>query len=332
MKLAVILPAYNAERTLPRALDSLLAQTHTHLEIWIVNDGSTDATGAIADTYARKDPRIHVLHQPNQRLYATRLRALQRITAEYFTFLDADDALAPEAYAETLAFIDEHHLDMAIFDIQGLSLPATTPYDLYLTPDAIRTHVIHAMLALGYPLPYLCNKIYRNTYDVATIPSYNLHTFEDLVLNLTLFQPLQRVGHLHKAFYHYNITPASSVSNISHQKLDDFALAQRLRYQSLTQTYGYSPDDPSHSAWLIRNARVALILIATAPHLRWSERLQLHQRLLSFPTLNEALATHRGASARLLRLSRRFPRTLFLLLRPLRALWKRLPLKLRLKN
>ena len=64
--ISVIIPIYNVERYLRRALDSLLAQTHASWEAILIDDGSPDACGAIADEYARQDKRFRVIHKTNE--------------------------------------------------------------------------------------------------------------------------------------------------------------------------------------------------------------------------------------------------------------------------
>ena len=64
-KISVIVPVYNAEKWLRRCVDSILAQTYTDFELLLVDDGSTDGSGAICDEYTAKDSRVRVFHQPN---------------------------------------------------------------------------------------------------------------------------------------------------------------------------------------------------------------------------------------------------------------------------
>ena len=64
-QISVIVPVYNVEKYIHRCIDSILTQTFTDFELILVNDGSPDNCGAICDEYAAKDPRIHVIHQPN---------------------------------------------------------------------------------------------------------------------------------------------------------------------------------------------------------------------------------------------------------------------------
>lgn len=94
----IIVPVYNTGAYLSPCLESLIAQTHRDLEIILVDDGSTDGSGAICDDFARRDERIKVIHQKNSGVSAARNAGLENASGTYLTFVDADDALLP--YAE----------------------------------------------------------------------------------------------------------------------------------------------------------------------------------------------------------------------------------------
>ncbi len=98
---SVIVPIYNVEGYLPRCLDSLLSQTYGDFELILVDDGSTDTTGAICDRYGVADARVRVLHQPNAGVSAARNRALDVARGQFLTFVDADDTVDP-TYLERL--------------------------------------------------------------------------------------------------------------------------------------------------------------------------------------------------------------------------------------
>lgn len=102
-KISVIVPVYNVEQYLSQCVESILSQTHENLEIFLVDDGSTDRSGAICDEYSKKDPRVVVIHQENCGASVARNVALDRCTGDYVAFADSDDYLYPQAYAQMLA-------------------------------------------------------------------------------------------------------------------------------------------------------------------------------------------------------------------------------------
>lgn len=99
--ISVIVPVYKVEPYLRRCVDSILSQTYTHLEIFLVDDGSPDNCGKICDEYAQKDNRIKVIHKKNGGLSDARNVAIDVAKGEYITFVDSDDFIACD-YVETL--------------------------------------------------------------------------------------------------------------------------------------------------------------------------------------------------------------------------------------
>lgn len=90
----VIVPVWNAEKTLPRCVDSILAQqAEGGVSCILVDDGSADGSGALCDEYAARDSRVRVIHQPGSGVSAARNAGLEAADAEFIAFLDADDAL-----------------------------------------------------------------------------------------------------------------------------------------------------------------------------------------------------------------------------------------------
>ena len=97
-KLSVIVPVYNTEKYLRECVDSILAQTFTDFELILVDDGSTDSSGAICDEYAGKDPRIQVIHQKNGGITVARKSGVRAACGEYVTFVDSDDWIDKNMY------------------------------------------------------------------------------------------------------------------------------------------------------------------------------------------------------------------------------------------
>ena len=98
-KISVIIPVYNAESTLRRCVDSVLAQTFTYFECLLINDGSKDRSGAICDEYAARDSRIRVFHKENGGVSSARNLGLDNAKGEWISFCDGDDCLCENSLA-----------------------------------------------------------------------------------------------------------------------------------------------------------------------------------------------------------------------------------------
>lgn len=111
-RLSVVVPVYNAERYLPMLLDSLLAQTLHEVEFILVDDGSTDGSPALLTEYARRDPRIRLLRQPNDGVSRARNAGIAVALGTYLAFADADDAVAPDFCSALLERAEAGRLDL----------------------------------------------------------------------------------------------------------------------------------------------------------------------------------------------------------------------------
>lgn len=108
-KVTVLMPAYNAEKYIAEAIDSILNQTFTDFEYLIIDDGSTDNTWKIIQEYARKDQRIvAVLNEKNLRISATLNRGIDLAKGEYIARMDADDWSYPERLEKQVDFMDKN--------------------------------------------------------------------------------------------------------------------------------------------------------------------------------------------------------------------------------
>ncbi|MDO4680728.1 MAG: glycosyltransferase family 2 protein [Aerococcus sp.] len=118
MLISIIVPIYNTEKTLERAVQSLTQQTYEDIEIILVDDGSTDESGAIADQLAEQDERIRVIHQENAGPSVARNNGIAAAAGDYIAFLDSDDEF--ETYILELFMESYHHrpMDIFIFNIE----------------------------------------------------------------------------------------------------------------------------------------------------------------------------------------------------------------------
>ena len=89
--LSVIVPIYNSKEHLPRCIESVLSQSFSDFELLLVDDGSTDGSGAICDAYSAKDDRVRVFHKANGGASSARNVGLENVKGQWLTFLDSDD-------------------------------------------------------------------------------------------------------------------------------------------------------------------------------------------------------------------------------------------------
>lgn len=111
-KISVIVPVYNAEKYLDSCIQSVLKQTYPNWELILIDDGSKDESGAIADRYKQTENRIQVVHQQNAGVSAARNQGLDMATGDYIVFLDADDELTTDCLNKLLKNAVENHADI----------------------------------------------------------------------------------------------------------------------------------------------------------------------------------------------------------------------------
>jgi glycosyltransferase involved in cell wall biosynthesis len=114
MKISVIMLTYNREELLTRAIDSILNQTFKDFEFIIVDNGSTDRSGAIADEYALKDSRIKIIHREQGNIGSGRNAGLDAATGEYVAFIDDDDYAESDFLEFLYNLAKKHNADIAV--------------------------------------------------------------------------------------------------------------------------------------------------------------------------------------------------------------------------
>jgi len=133
---SVVIPSYNVVATLGETVESLLMQTYSNLEVIIVNDCSTDATGALADSLARTDARIKVVHKPkNEDLNFARATGFAASTGDFITFIDADDVYTNDAIEVLLSVYQSTKADISMAGYL-MTDPYLVPHEPRVWPSA----------------------------------------------------------------------------------------------------------------------------------------------------------------------------------------------------
>ena len=122
----IIIPVYNAEKYLHRCISSILNQTYPHWVVIFVNDGSTDESLNILESYSRDDKRFKIINKRNGGAASARNAGLDAVQTELFTFVDSDDAIHPEFLSKTINAITTYNCDIVITGLKfrGVEHPA----------------------------------------------------------------------------------------------------------------------------------------------------------------------------------------------------------------
>ena len=160
----IIVPIYNAEKTLRRCVDSVLNQEYSDFELLLVNDGSQDSSGDICREYEKADSRIHLIDKPNTGVSDSRNMAISMARGTYLQFLDSDDWITPNATRLFVETAEKYHCDMVISDFYRVSGERVSPKgdideDCVLTLEEFAAHMIENPADFYYGV--LWNKLYR---------------------------------------------------------------------------------------------------------------------------------------------------------------------------
>ena len=210
----MIVPVYNVAPYLQECLDSVLKQTYTKLEIILIDDGSTDASGKICDTYAQADKRVRVVHQKNAGLGPARNTGLNLCTGAYLAFVDSDDFLAPDMLELLYKNLLAQQADISICsfllynDATGVITPSAREYK-----DCVFTTGI-AFLTYFFTTPphaYVWAKLYRRIL-FAQYRFINI-AFEDALMWVPVCRVAQRFVISSQSKYYYRQRTGSISDN-----------------------------------------------------------------------------------------------------------------------
>ncbi len=212
MRYSLIVPLYNREDTIRACLDSLLAQTITDYEIIIVDDGSTDNSGAIADEYGRLYENIRVIHKSNGGLSDARNVGMQNALGEYVLFPDSDD----EYKKDLLENVDKFYgKDLIVFgyDIEYVKvLEQKTICESDISSDELSLKEILLKIENAGAFNVAWNKAYKKEL-IGKLCFEKLMPAEDLVFNCNYYKGISSVAVLSDRLYRYMRKEDVSLAN-----------------------------------------------------------------------------------------------------------------------
>jgi len=240
-KLSVIVPVFNTEQYLDICVTSLLNQNQKDIEIILVNDGSTDNSPSICDSYQRADSRLYVIHQKNSGVSAARNAGINAAKGDWITFVDSDDWVAPTMADVLLSCSCD--IDIHVFGFLKEYVNKSIPYRLctgntmFLPSDVRKNYLYNPALRFGvYSLS--CGKMYRRAFlfekDIRFPPGVPIG--EDQIFLLYAFYHANKVRLGNELFYHYRMVANSAVNRWNPARPKHYAL-QLQKYDEFVDAY-----------------------------------------------------------------------------------------------
>ena len=221
--LSIIIPAFNIEQYISRCLDSLINQSYKNIEIIVVNDGSTDSTGDIIDSYVKKDNRIKVIHKKNEGVSIARNTGIHLAKGDYIGFVDGDDTVDDEMFETLIQNAINYNTDISHCGYK-MVFPSRTDY-YYNTGDIViqdNQEGLKDLLKADRVEPGLWNKIYKSSLFEDIRLNENIKYNEDLLANFYLFKKAKKSVFYDKCLYNYMIRKGSAATKqISKNKIID---------------------------------------------------------------------------------------------------------------
>ena len=199
MKLSIVIPVYNVETTLDRCVKSVVEQTFADIEVILVDDGSPDHCPQLCDEWARRDPRISVIHKENGGLSDARNAGIDMAQGEYVTFVDSDDYLEADTYHHAMAAAAGHDiLEFPLWRFHGSRRQQYVGFT-DTTYDDMQQYWLEGH---AYEHCYAWNKVYlRSLFSDVRFPKGRV--FEDVATLPQLLKEARRVRTIDKGCYYY---------------------------------------------------------------------------------------------------------------------------------
>lgn len=324
-KLSIIIPVYNVEPYLRKCVDSVLTQDYDDFEIILVDDGSTDESGAICDEYASASFAsfhhsvipIRVIHKPNGGLSDARNAGMKVAVGEYVVFLDSDDYWSSNVLGTLMAQVKHEQLDVLRYNYQNVRISQNGEYEAFLqnkNPHYIdkRTDIVSGGTYLnermdyaGYSVMYLMRR--------AIVPMFktSIH-FEDAEWMPRMMLSAERANSTPLVVYNYlmregSISHSPKNIDVKRRNIDDMLFIIQ-RYNSYILQY-------PNCYWL-RNMRSRLVVtvVANVSQYFYTERKEYIKRLRQLQVFPLSIANQGKSYIRKARLINFSPRLAIFLL------------------
>lgn len=201
--ITAIVPVYNTQKYLTKCLDSLINQTYRNLQIVLIDDGSTDNSPIICDSYANRDSRVTVIHKDNQGVSSARNLGIDLSTGDYISFIDSDDWLELDAYEHLVACIAAHHADAVIFEYFIIYENGVTVHKAHSNLNGLMDKLTAIETTISPVNRFAVSKIYARKLIEDVRFDQGIHIGEDTLFACYALNNTTSVYYTAKPLYHY---------------------------------------------------------------------------------------------------------------------------------
>lgn len=272
--ISLIIPVYNVEKYIKKALDSVVNQTMKNIQVIIVNDGSTDNSINIVEDFARKNSNFTIINQDNKGLAAARNAGLKIAKGKYIAFMDSDDYIEPNFLECLYKLAKDNDADISCCNYNiylpninaNIYMPIATSNGVYKKEEALNKLIRDITLH-----HFSWNKLYkRELFNNHRIEFYNM-CFEDISTSPRLFYNANKIAITSKAPYHYTMRKGSILNTMNVCKINDYTRSFGSICDFLFEKDDYRKY--KHSI-LIYGVRVTIV--------NWYSVIRMHAKALNF--------------------------------------------------
>ena len=209
---SVIVPVYNVEKYLNQCVDSILEQTYRNMEIFLVDDGSSDLSSSICDEYEKKDNRVKAIHKQNGGVCSARNTALQQAKGDWIAFIDSDDWIEKNYLEELINCAKVNNAEIALCGYNRVTGNKKESINNSGNTIVLNSREFLIMLLnpqTGYGFSHM--KIYKSECIKHTLFNTDLKVGEDALFNEQIVPYVTKVCLLEKSLYNYRISLNSLV-------------------------------------------------------------------------------------------------------------------------
>ena len=264
---SVIVPVYNVAPYLEQCLDSIVNQTYRNLEIILVDDGSTDESGAICDRYAEQDGRIQVVHKKNGGQSSARNVALDMMTGEWVLFVDSDDWIELNTL-ELLFEQKDERADIVEFGFSYSYLEEESNQLLYENLICSGRHALKLLALNEKPMGIMCDKLFR-TETLGNLRFIEGRYYEDTPFVIEFLWKSKFYQYIPSVLYRYR---RDRTGQTTYRMVAGIQKHMHQNLENLMERYANEPEMMLYlSTWYLNRSKKELLTLYTEAKEDWQE-------------------------------------------------------------